>query len=78
MKLQPYNFKANIAKRGIMAMTNLRHFVGLIFLKHLIYCQAGTRSGKSLAVMKEIGYVEAYNMLGGIARWKTEGFPIIS
>ncbi len=43
---------------------------------YLIYCRSGNRSGKVLIIMKELGFREAYNMLGGIIQWKAEGYPL--
>ena len=43
---------------------------------YLIYCRSGNRSGKALSMMKELGFREVYNMLGGIIQWKAEGYPL--
>jgi len=43
---------------------------------YLIYCRSGNRSGKALSMMRELGFREAYNMLGGIIQWKAEGYPL--
>lgn len=43
---------------------------------YLIYCLSGNRSGRALAIMKELGFREVYNMLGGIIQWKVEGYPL--
>ena len=42
---------------------------------YLIYCRTGRRTGEAIDIMKELGYMEAYNMLGGITSWKAEGLP---
>jgi len=44
---------------------------------YLIYCRSGGRSAKVLDIMKELGFTEAYNVLGGITQWEAEGLPII-
>ncbi|NQT73626.1 MAG: rhodanese-like domain-containing protein [Chloroflexi bacterium] len=44
---------------------------------YLIYCRTDRRTGESLSIMRELGFVEVYNMDGGINSWKTEGFPTI-
>ena len=44
---------------------------------YLIYCRTGHRSGIALKTMKELGFMEVYNMLGGITRWKYEGYPVV-
>lgn len=43
---------------------------------YLIYCRSGNRSGKTLAIFKELNFHEGYNMLGGIKKWKVEGRPV--
>lgn len=44
---------------------------------YLIYCQSGNRSGKARDIMRELGFQEVHNMLGGIIGWKAEGLPTI-
>ena len=43
---------------------------------YLIYCRSGGRSKTGLDIVKELGFREAYNMLGGITQWKSKGMPI--
>jgi len=45
--------------------------------RYLIYCRSGRRSSNALSVMEELGFREAYNVLGGIIEWKAEGLPIV-
>jgi len=42
---------------------------------YIVYCRTGSRSGKSLEIMKELGFREVYNISGGIVGWKAEGLP---
>jgi rhodanese-related sulfurtransferase len=42
---------------------------------YIVYCRIGTRSVTALQEMKELGFREVYNMLGGIEKWKYSGFP---
>ena len=44
----------------------------------LVYCQSGNRSANAVAVMINLGFVELYNMLGGITAWISAGYPVIS
>lgn len=44
---------------------------------YLVYCRVGGRSGSALDIMAELNFREAYNILGGINQWKTEGFPTV-
>ena len=43
---------------------------------YLIYCQSGGRSGQTFSLMRELGFTEVYNMLGGISSWKSSGYPV--
>jgi len=43
---------------------------------YLVYCRTGRRSRLTLMIMKELGFTEAYNVLGGIVQWETEGLPL--
>ena len=44
---------------------------------YLIYCRTGHRTGIALGLMKELGFMEVYNMLGGITAWVKNGYPIV-
>ena len=44
---------------------------------YLVYCRTGNRSGKTLEIMKELGFNRVYNMTGGIQAWTAKGFPSI-
>jgi len=44
---------------------------------YLIYCRVGGRSGSALDIMAELNFKEAYNILGGINQWNTEGLPTV-
>lgn len=37
--------------------------------KYLIYCRSGSRSGKTLNLMKELEFKTVYNLDGGIIAW---------
>ena len=39
---------------------------------YYVYCKAGGRSAQACSVMKQLGFENAYNLLGGYARWKGE------
>lgn len=38
--------------------------------KYVIYCRSGGRSGKTLKMMKDMGFKNAYNVLGGYNAYK--------
>jgi rhodanese-related sulfurtransferase len=44
---------------------------------YLIYCRGGGRSELTLFIIEELGFMEAYDILGGFAAWKDAGLPII-
>lgn len=44
---------------------------------YIIYCRSGNRSGKSLSIMKSLGFKTVYNVLGGINRWKSNGYRLV-
>jgi len=44
---------------------------------YLIYCRSARRSGQALDMMAELGFVEVYNMLGGMVRWERVGLPTV-
>lgn len=37
--------------------------------KYLIYCRSGSRSSKTLSLMKELKFVTVYDLDGGIIAW---------
>lgn len=43
----------------------------------LVYCAAGGRSAKAMSKMKEMGYSEIYNMMGGYNEWSSKGLPTV-
>ncbi len=44
---------------------------------YIVHCAKGVRSRKTLNMMKELGFKQAYNMKGGIVKWKEKGFSTI-
>jgi len=42
---------------------------------YLLHCRSGGRSGIALNNMKNLGFVEVYNMLGGINAWDNKSLP---
>ena len=44
---------------------------------YLIYCRTANRSGQALPLMKDLDFIEVYNMLGGIVEWEENGYPIV-
>jgi len=42
---------------------------------YVVYCRSGHRSSSALNTMAELNFREAYNILGGINKWREEGLP---
>ena len=41
-----------------------------------VYCGAGGRSGKTGALLQELGFKEIYDLTGGFSLWEAEEFPV--
>jgi len=39
---------------------------------YYVYCRSGARSAKACEIMNELGFENAYNLLGGILQWEGE------
>ncbi|WP_452223616.1 rhodanese-like domain-containing protein [Lacinutrix chionoecetis] len=58
---------------------NLNIFKGQAFIYELealdkdrnyyVYCKSGGRSGQACAIMNQMGFKNAYNLLGGFSEW---------
>ena len=45
---------------------------------YLVYCQGGSRSPKAMDTMQVKGFIETYNMLGGINAWTGAGHQVVT
>lgn len=43
-----------------------------------VYCRSGGRSGKSCAILSDLGFKEVYDLDGGIIQWKADGKPVVN
>lgn len=43
----------------------------------LVYCAVGGRSSRTMAIMKEKGFKEVYNLNGGISAWTAAGKSVV-
>lgn len=37
---------------------------------YYVYCKSGGRSAQACAIMNQLGFANAYNLLGGFSQWK--------
>ena len=42
-----------------------------------VYCHTGNRSGKTLSLMRSLGFAHVQDMSGGILSWLREGRPVV-
>jgi rhodanese-related sulfurtransferase len=42
-----------------------------------VYCRSGNRSGVATEQMAELGFVDMYDMQGGILDWEAAGGPVV-
>lgn len=42
------------------------------------FCRGGVRSDVSTRYLRSIGYVNAYNVTGGMLAWQEKGYPTVS
>ena len=43
---------------------------------YVVYCRTGSRTSEAVKTMKELGFLEVYEIDGGIANWYNQDFPI--
>ena len=39
---------------------------------YYVYCRSGNRSGQACAIINQLGFENAYNLVGGILEWQGE------
>jgi phage shock protein E len=45
---------------------------------YFVYCHSGNRSAQATATMAELGFLNVYELDGGIAAWQDAGGPVIT
>jgi len=43
---------------------------------YFVYCNSGNRSGRAMGTMGDLGFVDVYDLDGGIQAWYNSGFNI--
>lgn len=44
---------------------------------YVVYCNSGNRSGQSLPIFEDLGFVEVENVATGITGWYEDGYPVV-
>ena len=44
--------------------------------RYIVYCRTGVRSAAASEVMAKLGFMDIYNMAGGVSAWEAAGLPI--
>lgn len=45
---------------------------------YVMYCRTGNRTSEAVKTMKELGFLEVYEIEGGIVNWYEQGYPIVN
>ncbi|ADJ26302.1 Rhodanese domain protein [Dehalogenimonas lykanthroporepellens BL-DC-9] len=45
--------------------------------RYLVYCRTSNRSGQAVNLMKNLGFMEVYDLDGGIVAWEAAGYPVV-
>ena len=43
---------------------------------YFVYCNSGNRSGTAMGTMRDLGFIDVYDLDGGIQAWYNSGFDI--
>jgi rhodanese-related sulfurtransferase len=45
---------------------------------YAVYCRSGNRSGQAVKVMHDAGFMNVFNMNGGVIDWANAGLPLVN
>ena len=45
---------------------------------YVMYCRTGNRTVEAVKTMKELGFLEVYEIDGGIVNWYEQGYPVVN
>ncbi len=44
---------------------------------YLLYCKSSRRSENAIKLFREMGFLEAYHIFGGLNEWARKGYPVV-
>jgi rhodanese-related sulfurtransferase len=44
---------------------------------YAVYCRSGNRSGQAVKIMQDAGFLELFNLEGGVIDWANQGMPLV-
>jgi rhodanese-related sulfurtransferase len=45
---------------------------------YVVYCRSDNRSGQAMGTFRDLGFIEVYEIDGGIVNWYESGYPVES
>jgi len=45
---------------------------------YAVYCRSGNRSGQAVKIMQDAGFLNLYNLEGGVIDWANQGMPLVN
>ncbi len=45
---------------------------------YAVYCRSGNRSGQAVKIMQDAGFLNLFNLEGGVIDWANQGMPLVS
>jgi rhodanese-related sulfurtransferase len=44
---------------------------------YAVYCRSGNRSGQAIKIMQDAGFLNLFNLEGGVIDWANQGMPLV-
>ena len=45
---------------------------------YAVYCRSGNRSGQAVKIMQDAGFLNLFNLDGGVIDWANQGMPLVT
>jgi rhodanese-related sulfurtransferase len=45
---------------------------------YAVYCRSGNRSGQAIKIMQDAGFLNLFNLEGGVIDWANQGMPLVN